>query len=143
MPAPKSPKTDPTDAEVTHALSWQHEVAGRWLVEAASLSRYLVITDGECGATLSRTPDPRFNQTPDAEWRSVALRRDEVTLRILAAGRLRIADDGKTSLVPEIRVGLAAVWVLEPLAEDAALTTRTTTGVVSIARLSGNAQDGG
>jgi len=137
MSKPENPDGDPDVADVLHALDLQHEGAGRWLVETASRSRHLVTTDGGGGATLTRTPDPTFNQTPDAEWRSAALRRDEATLRIIAAGRLRVADDGEISLVPEIRVGFPAIWVIEPLAEDAAFTTRTTTDVVSIARLPG------
>lgn len=71
----------------------------------------------------------------DEEWRSVVLRRDGATLRVLSAGRLSISDVGETSLVPEIAVGFAAVWVVEPLAEDATFTTRTTTEVVSITPL--------
>lgn len=135
MPKPENPDAEPDAADNLEALDLLQECAGRWTVETASRSRYVVTTDGEGGATLTRAPDPTFDQTPEAEWRSAALRGDGAPLRTMAAGRLRVADDGETSLIPEIRVGFPAIWVIEPLAEGAILTTRTTTDVVSIARL--------
>jgi len=135
MDEPQIPEAEPEVADAIEALDLQQEGVGRWLVETASRSQYLVITDGEGGAKLTRTPDLTFNQTQDSDWRSAALRADGATLRVIVAGRLRIGDDGETSLVPEIRVGFPAIWVIEPLAKDAVFTTRTTTDVVSIVRL--------
>ena len=140
MAEPEVPDAAP-GVEVLEALDVFREGAGSWLVETASRSRYVVTTDGNGGATLVRTPDLTFNATMGEEWRSVALRRDGAMLRVLSAGRLSISDVGETSLVPEIAVGFPAVWVVEPLAEDATFTTRrTTTVVVSITPLAERAR---
>ena len=48
---------------------------------------------------------------------------------------MSVADAGETSLVGEVIVGFPVVWPVEPLADNADFTARTTTEVVAITRL--------
>jgi hypothetical protein len=115
------------------------EGVGRWLIETASRSSYLVNVDGEGGITLVRTPRSASRRPVGGDWPSTDLRRDGEPVQVLSVGRMSVADDGDTSLVAEIRVGFPVVWVAEPLAEDADFTMRMTTDVVAISRLAAGA----
>jgi hypothetical protein len=115
------------------------EGVGRWLIETASRSSYLVNVDGEGGITLVRTPRSASRRPVGGDWPSTDLRRDGEPVQVLSVGRMSVSDDGDTSLVAEIRVGFPVVWVVEPLAEDADFTMRMTTDVVAISRLAAGA----
>ncbi|MCG2798017.1 MAG: hypothetical protein L6367_05690 [Cellulomonas sp.] len=108
--------------------------AGRWLVETASRSSYLVTADERGCVTFVRTPRSAPSRPVD-EWPSADLRGDGAPVRVFSVGRMSVADDGETSLVGEVRVGFTVVWLVEPLADNADLTARTTTEVVAITRL--------
>lgn len=99
--------------------------AGRWLVETASRSSYLVTADEEGCVTFVRTPRSAPSQPVD-EWPSADLRGDGAPVRVFSVGRMSVADDGETSLVGEVRVAFPVIWLVEPLAENADLTARTT-----------------
>ncbi|MCB2176703.1 MAG: hypothetical protein KQH57_12895 [Actinomycetales bacterium] len=121
--------------ETREVLDLAEAGAGRWLIETASRSCYRVSVDGEGGVTFVRTPRSAHSRPVDGAWPSADLRRDGESVRVLSVGRMSVSDDGGTSLVAEIRVGFPAVWVVEPLAEDADFTMRMTTDVVAISRL--------
>jgi len=97
---------------------------GTWELRTASGTRYELNHD-ENGCTVSRLPG--------APHESSTMRRDRQALRLLGVDGL---DEQRTVTVGELRVGLRAVLLLEPLAADAVCTQRITTPVVAIAERS-------
>ena len=129
----------PGKARPSEVVDLAEAGAGRWLIETASRSCYLVNADGEGGITLVRTPRSASRRPVGGVWPSTDLRRDGEPVQVLSVGRMSVSDDGDASLVAEIRVGFSVVWVVEPLAEDADVTMRMTTDVVAISRLASGA----
>lgn len=135
MPEHEASDLKPPYDDALEVLDLGNEAAGRWLVETASRSSYLVTADEEGCVTFVRTPRSAPSRPVDAEWPSADLRGDGAPVRVFSVGRTSVADDGERPLVGEVRVGFPVVWLVEPLAENADMTARRTTEVVAITRL--------
>lgn len=135
MPSSDVADSVPRPEVALETLDLAKQGAGRWLVETASRSGYLVTNDGVGRITLTRRPRSASSRPVGEVWPSADLRGDGTALQVMSVGRTSVSDDGMLAFVAEVRVGFPVVWLLEPLAEDADVTTRVTTDVVAIARL--------